>query len=69
VVPGHPEKSLLYEKVRDGLMPPGKKDRLNEAEREIIRRWIEQGARGRVAEQEPRPAWTQHDVIPILLRS
>jgi mono/diheme cytochrome c family protein len=68
VVPGQPEKSLLYEKVRDGLMPPGKKDRLNEAEREIIRRWIEQGARGRVAGQEARPAWTQHDVIPILLR-
>jgi len=68
VVPGHPEKSLLYEKVRDGLMPPGKKDRLNEAQREIIRRWIEQGARGRVAGQEPQPASTQHDVIPILLR-
>src|SRR5205823_8477634 len=37
IVPGKPEKSLLFEKIHGGLMPPGKKDRLSEAEVEILR--------------------------------
>ncbi len=73
IVPKDPEKSLLYEKVVEGEMPPGKKDRLSEAELATIRRWIEAGARtatsadthaGAVSAQE----LNQHDVIPILLR-
>src|SRR5262245_62663519 len=44
VVPGSPEKSLLYEKVDAGDMPPGKKDRLSKDEVATIRRWIEGGA-------------------------
>jgi hypothetical protein len=71
IVPGDPEKSLLYEKVRDGEMPPAKKDRLSEAEIAMIRRWIESGARaGAKANDDDAAdaAPNQHDVIPILLR-
>src|SRR5439155_18869299 len=67
VLPGNPEKSLLYEKVRSGVMPPSKKDPLSEAEVALIRRWIEPGARTARAGQSEQPV-TQHDVIPILLR-
>src|SRR5262249_30505045 len=45
IVPGKPDESLLYEKVHSGMMPPGKKDRLSDAEVALIRRWIEAGAR------------------------
>ena len=65
VVPGKPEKSLLFEKVHDGTMPPGKKDRLTDAEVGSIKNWIASGAQGHAAIE---PAVTQHDVIPILLR-
>src|SRR4051794_36237479 len=43
VVPGKPGKSLLYERVHAGEMPPTKKDRLSEAEVETLRRWIADG--------------------------
>ncbi len=62
IVPGKPEESPLYEKVHTGAMPPGKKDRLSEAEVTLIRRWIAAGA------EQAETAVTQHDVIPILLR-
>ncbi|MBI1915211.1 MAG: PSD1 domain-containing protein [Planctomycetes bacterium] len=72
IVPGKPEKSLLYEKLHSGKMPPGKKDRLSEAEVEIIRRWIAGGAPfGPQEGVKPEPGVevvTQHDVLPILLR-
>src|SRR5262245_5174673 len=73
IVPKDPEKSLLYEKVLEGEMPPGKKDRLSEAELVTIRRWIEAGARATAksatdADAEAVQALNQHDVIPILLR-
>jgi mono/diheme cytochrome c family protein len=68
VVPGKPEESLLYEKVRDGTMPPGKKDRLSETEVGVIRRWIAAGGPGDGVKPESLPALTQHDVLPILLR-
>src|SRR5579863_2462811 len=67
VVPKEAEKSLLYEKVVAGEMPPGKKDRLTEAELAIIRRWIEAGAHAN-ADAPAADMITQHDVIPILLR-
>jgi mono/diheme cytochrome c family protein len=46
IVPGKPEKSLLYQAVQwDGLeMPPKKNDRLTRDEIELIRQWIEAGA-------------------------
>src|SRR4051794_13960149 len=37
VIPGRPDKSLLYEKVHDGAMPPNKKDPLSEAELATVR--------------------------------
>ncbi len=71
VVPKDPEKSLLYEKIVEGEMPPTKKDRLSEAEVVTIRRWIEAGARGG-SKTGPDGVGVQplnqHDVIPILLR-
>jgi len=73
VVPKEPEKSLLYEKALEGEMPPGKKDRLSEAEVATIRRWIEAGARASAKAGTDNDAGNaleinQHDVIPILLR-
>jgi len=44
VVPGKPADSLLYQRVRDGEMPPGK-TKLPPAEVEKIARWIATGAR------------------------
>jgi mono/diheme cytochrome c family protein len=67
IVPKDLEKSLLYEKVAAGEMPPGKKDRLTETELAIIRRWIEAGAPAN-SDAPQADAVTQHDVIPILLR-
>jgi mono/diheme cytochrome c family protein len=66
VVPGKPDKSLLFEKVHSGAMPPGKKDRLSKAEVETIRRWIAAGARSEGP--KTKATLTQHDVLPILLR-
>ena len=61
------DKSLLYEKVQGGEMPPAKKDRLSEAELATIRRWIEAGAHSKT-EENADAGLNQHDVIPILLR-
>jgi cytochrome c553 len=69
LVAGKPDKSLLYEKVHRGEMPPARKDRLAEAEVDLLRRWIESGAKfGARAESATATAATQHDVTPILLR-
>jgi mono/diheme cytochrome c family protein len=68
VVPGRPDESPLYEKVHGGTMPPGKKDRLGEAEVDVLRRWIAAGAPfGPGPDGEAGTALTQHDVLPILL--
>ena len=71
IVPGDPDKSLLYEKIHGGEMPPDDKDRLSEIEIKLIERWILNGAvmDGKqelemVASSTP----NQHDVIPIMLR-
>jgi hypothetical protein len=66
VVAGQPDRSLLYEKVHEGSMPPGKKGRLSEAEVAVVRHWIQRGAS--VAGADAPPTLTQHDVLPILLR-
>jgi mono/diheme cytochrome c family protein len=73
LVAGKPGESLLYEKVHQGAMPPGKRDRLTPAEVESVRHWIaglqkpgrRPGGKGTGATAE---TVTQHDVIPILLR-
>jgi mono/diheme cytochrome c family protein len=61
VVPGKPHESLLFKKVLNGEMPPSKKNRLTDAELEVVRRWIEQ-------ESAPGATVTQWDVLPVLLR-
>jgi mono/diheme cytochrome c family protein len=66
VVAGRPDKSPLYLKVRDGAMPPSKKDRLSAAEVEAIRGWIAAGAALGPGAGAAKPS--QHDIIPILLR-
>ncbi len=66
IVPGESAKSRLYEFVRDGEMPPDKKNPLTKAEVEIIRRWIDGGARFE-NETATKPEVTQHDIVPILL--
>ncbi|MDB5314155.1 MAG: putative rane protein [Gemmataceae bacterium] len=73
VVPGKPDKSPLYEQVHSGMMPPGKKDPLSDAEVGIIRDWIAGGAKPGLVDRSQAdlaagPAVTQHDVIPIMLR-
>jgi hypothetical protein len=50
VVPGKPEDSPLFVRVRDQEMPPGKK-KLSKGEVEVIRRWIAAGAK--VEKPEP----------------
>jgi hypothetical protein len=44
VVPGKPKESLLWQAVDESKMPP--KEPLSQAERTVLRRWIEQGAAG-----------------------
>jgi hypothetical protein len=69
VVPGKPLDSPLYEAVHSGKMPPGKNPKLSSSEVEILRRWIEGGARFAAAGADSsRPPLTQHDALPILLR-
>ena len=65
VVAGKPEKSLLYEKVHKGEMPPDEDKRLRETEVETIRRWIAAGAKFEPGDAT-QTAVTQHDVIPIM---
>ncbi|HVS39158.1 MAG TPA: PSD1 and planctomycete cytochrome C domain-containing protein [Gemmataceae bacterium] len=43
--PGSPEKSLLWIKIAADKMPPGKAAKLTDAEKTLVRAWIEAGAR------------------------
>jgi mono/diheme cytochrome c family protein len=51
VVPGNRDGSLLFQRVRDGDMPPGKRKKLTPEEVAVLGRWIADGAR--VKGQEP----------------
>jgi hypothetical protein len=43
IEPGHADKSLLYQRIRDGEMPPDER-KLTPADVEVIGRWIDAGA-------------------------
>lgn len=45
IIPGDAEKSILYQRVRDGEMPPDEAHLLSAAEIETIRNWIDSGAK------------------------
>ena len=64
---GKPDKSLLYEKVSDGQMPPDDKDPLTASELATLRQWIEQDAQALAPSLTASTALTQHDVLPIML--
>ena len=45
VLPGSPDKSPLYKKIVNNLMPPpDEKPRPSDGERDVLRQWIEAGA-------------------------
>jgi hypothetical protein len=45
IVPGSPDKSVLWITVEEGAMPPPKKEKLTDAEKKLIRDWILGGAK------------------------
>ncbi|MBC7853775.1 MAG: PSD1 domain-containing protein [Pirellulaceae bacterium] len=66
LVPGKPEESRLYEMVLKGEMPSDKKNPFSEKEAELLKRWIEGGAKFGGGSEEIAKV-TQHDVLPLLL--
>lgn len=44
IVAGNPEDSLLFQRVRDGEMPPDEGKQLSEEELNVLREWIAHGA-------------------------
>lgn len=45
VVPGMPDSSPVWVEVAEGRMPPGGKNRLTPAEKDLLRNWIVSGAK------------------------
>ncbi|HEV3025061.1 MAG TPA: DUF1549 domain-containing protein, partial [Pirellulales bacterium] len=67
VVAGKPDESPLVEFVRDGAMPPDKKNPLSEGEIETVRRWIAEGLPLEVAEEETASQPTADEIVPLML--
>ena len=44
IVPGKPEDSPLYQRLRDGEMPPDESKRISQEELRVIHDWIVAGA-------------------------
>ena len=67
IVPGKPDESILFKKVRDGSMPVGK-PHLSDQQIETISSWIKGAAPDpSKAEKVDDSPLTQNDVVPILL--
>ena len=66
VVAGKPEESPLYEKIRDGEMPPEGNEPLPPDQVDLIRRWIADGAKLAASPQRTTQI-TQHQIIPLML--
>ncbi len=63
VIAGDSEKSLLWQRIESGEMPPTGKG-LSDTEKQLVRRWINQGATTSRAEPEsldPNNRWTEED--------
>jgi mono/diheme cytochrome c family protein len=45
LVPGKPDESDLYDRIKDGSMPPPGKEKLTAAETQLIADWIKSGAK------------------------
>jgi len=65
LVAGQPDASLLFEKLRDGEMPPDGEGKLSTEEVETIRRWLAEGAEIRRVQKTPQI--TQQRIIPLML--
>jgi hypothetical protein len=65
VVAGKPDESPLYEKIVAGDMPPKDNARPTAAEIELIRRWIEEGAKLPESQRGTAPV-TQHQIVPLM---
>ncbi|MFV0443056.1 MAG: PSD1 and planctomycete cytochrome C domain-containing protein [Planctomycetaceae bacterium] len=73
VVPGQSAESLLFQRVRDGEMPPEESHRLTALQTETIARWIDSGAKtaraepaspdGFVATEEERAHWAYRPLL------
>jgi mono/diheme cytochrome c family protein len=68
IVPGKPDESLLYQKVRSGSMPAGK-PHLSDKQLATIKSWIEDMApsTAKLSDTVDNTPITQNDVIPIML--
>ena len=73
IVPGNRDESLLYQRIRDGEMPPEERKPLTEEEIEVIGRWIDAGAPtlrpepeaidGYVITEEERSHWSFQPIV------
>lgn len=61
------DDSLLWAYVDGGEMPPEGQPPLTAAETDLLRRWIEGGARSEQPADSHEEQLTQHDVLPIVL--
>ena len=71
IKPGNAKESSLFEKLTSGEMPPDKSEALTAEQIEVVRQWIDSGAKSADDSGDPSnsdDAVTQHDVIPIFLR-
>ncbi len=68
VVPGQPDKSPLYNRVINNIMPPGdEQPRPSDADKAILKQWIEAGAPHIPSTVAAQPAVTEADVLAAIL--
>jgi mono/diheme cytochrome c family protein len=67
IVPGKPEDSELFQRVRDGEMPPAKQPRPSPENVAVLRRWIEAGALPFASPAGPRNFVTDGEVRRLIL--
>ncbi|MBL8796921.1 MAG: WD40 repeat domain-containing protein [Planctomycetia bacterium] len=68
VTPGNPDKSPIYKKIVNNLMPPpDEQPRPSEAEVALLKQWIEAGAPRGAAQTAKRQLITETDVTRLML--